>query len=929
MAGKIKGITVEINGETSGLDKALKDVNKESRNLTTELKEVERGLKFDPKNTELLAQKQQILTERVETTAKKLDVLKQAQSDVNKQFERGDIDLQTYRNFNRHIETTEGVLKNLRADLDKTATSAKDAGIDFDKLGEKVKSAGDKVKNAGESVKGAGESLSAGVTLPLTALGTGAVMAANDVDSAQGRIQAQLGVTAEEAERLKGVAQDVWRGAFGENLQEVTDNLSMVKQNMGDLNDVDLKNVLESAYILQDAFGAELNESTRTASVLMKNFGVDSETAFDLMTTAFQRGGNFSDELLDTLREYAPQFQGMGYDAEEFTAILIAGAEAGAFNLDKVGDAAKESFLRIGDGSKASRDALEQLGLDVNQVETDINSGGESAQSAFAAVASAIAGVEDPAAKAQAAVALFGTPIEDLGPEFQDFFANVNTDLGEFEGATKTAGDALYDNFGTRMTEAFRGLQEALLPLGEILLDMAENLLPKISAAVQKVSEWFTALSPAAQQMTVIFGLIAAALGPVLVFIGALITGLGTMITTVGTAITWLAKLKPIFTAIRTAMLVLTGPVGIITAIVLGLAYLIYSNWESIKTWTVETWNFLAELLPVVWSKIKTAVIEGVTTAVSWIVTKWNEAKAMSQAILSAVVSTVVEKFTSIVSNVTQKMQAVKDWIQRKFEEARSAAVQKLADLVSNVITKFTSIVSNVQQKMQAAKDWVTNKFTEAKNSASQLISNIVTTVSSKFNSIVSSIRTKMTEAKNAVSNVWEGIKTVFRNSINASLDIVKNMGSRFKTAGRELVNMMADGIKGAVSKVTGAIEGVVSKVRDFLPFSPAKVGPLQDLDKLDFGNPIMDSLQKSLPQIQGMMGKVLSMPDMETTRNVVYSAGQNMSAAKSINTAPRQPAIIRLEVDGSVLAERSFSDLNALFGNASAQSGFMKGVRG
>ena len=165
------------------------------------------------------------------------------------------------------------------------------------------------------------------------------------------------------------------------------------------MNDTDLSQLLVQGYTLQNLFGFEITESARTASVMMKTFGLDGTEAMDLIITATQRGGNFSDELLDTFREYSPQFKALGYNAEQFTAILIAGAKAGAFNLDKVGDAAKESFLRIGDGSTGSREDLTELGLSFEQIEKDIQSGGESANSAFTAVASAIATINDPAEK--------------------------------------------------------------------------------------------------------------------------------------------------------------------------------------------------------------------------------------------------------------------------------------------------------------------------------------------------------------------------------------------------------------------------------------------------------------------------------------------------------------------------------------------------
>ena len=118
MAGRIKGITIEIGGETTGLQNALKDVNKRSNDLTKELKDVERLLKFDPGNVEALAQKQQLLTKQIENTTQKLDKLKAAEQQVQAQFQNGKISEEQYRAFRREIEFTEGSLNGLKISLE-------------------------------------------------------------------------------------------------------------------------------------------------------------------------------------------------------------------------------------------------------------------------------------------------------------------------------------------------------------------------------------------------------------------------------------------------------------------------------------------------------------------------------------------------------------------------------------------------------------------------------------------------------------------------------------------------------------------------------------------------------------------------------------------------------------------------------------------
>ncbi|MEB9369421.1 tape measure protein [Bacillus cereus] len=154
MAGRIKGITIEIGGETTGLQNALKDVNKRSGELSKELKDIERLLKFNPGNVEALAQKQQLLTQQIENTTKKLDSLKSAQQQVQAQFESGAINEEQYRAFRREIEFTEGQLngfKNslagLKAEQEKAASSTRQLETLFSATGKSVDDFADALGN--------------------------------------------------------------------------------------------------------------------------------------------------------------------------------------------------------------------------------------------------------------------------------------------------------------------------------------------------------------------------------------------------------------------------------------------------------------------------------------------------------------------------------------------------------------------------------------------------------------------------------------------------------------------------------------------------------------------------------------------------------------------------------------------------------------
>lgn len=147
----IKGITIKIGGDTTGLDKALKETNKKSRELESELKAVDKALKLDPNNVTLVKQKQDLLKDSIKETKSKLDVLKEAQSQVTAQYKKGEIDAGQYRAFQRELETTKSKLSSLK-DEKKNVNAI---GTAFKEVKDKVEPVIKKVEKVGSAIGGA------------------------------------------------------------------------------------------------------------------------------------------------------------------------------------------------------------------------------------------------------------------------------------------------------------------------------------------------------------------------------------------------------------------------------------------------------------------------------------------------------------------------------------------------------------------------------------------------------------------------------------------------------------------------------------------------------------------------------------------------------------------------------------------------------
>ena len=164
MSRRIKGIVIEIDGETKGLDKALQGVNKSARDIQKELRDVDRLLRFNPKNTELIAQKQKLLAQQVDNTRQKLQGLKSAQDQVNKSFKEGKISEGQYRGFQREIAETENKLGHYTNQLKQVDGSHRT-------FGENMVHAGHKVKDFGQGMQNVGRDLTYKVSMPLAAVG--------------------------------------------------------------------------------------------------------------------------------------------------------------------------------------------------------------------------------------------------------------------------------------------------------------------------------------------------------------------------------------------------------------------------------------------------------------------------------------------------------------------------------------------------------------------------------------------------------------------------------------------------------------------------------------------------------------------------------------------------------------------------------------
>lgn len=679
MANRIKGITIELNGDATGLQDALAGVNSSLRNTRSALSDVTKLLKLDPKNTALVEQKQKLLADAVEQTREKLDALESAQEQVQQAFDKGELGEDKYLAFQRELEATRGQLGKYETDLASLETEQERLGSNTQRLeklfaatgqsvddyadvlgsrltsaikggyasADQLQSAFDKVaKSAANSKeelqalveavddvdsaakKSKGEILMqvaelsdtlqatmgqaaatvgksfAGVTAGAAAAATattGLLARLGDgFNKAVNQIGASTGATGKDLKQLGQIAQNVYSHNFGDGLEDVADGISVVRQTT-QLMGKELQAATEAGFALRDTFGYDLAESARTASSLMKNFQIDAEKAYNIIAVGAQNGADQNGDLLDTLNEYSAQYAALGLSADQFVNGLISGAKAGVFSIDKVGDAVKEFNIRAKDGSKSTTGAFATLKLNATKTMQAFASGGDTAQRAFFQVVRALESMQDPVAKNQTAVALFGTQYEDLEQ-------TVLPVLASMEDSSKQAYDALgqinqvkYDDLGSAMEGLKRTIEGALLPSAskitsgplmdamEALQDMAQKLAKNIKAGkydsffagiadgINGVVKMLPKIGDGVQKLAPVVSKVA---GGAVDFLGAAVDNIDLVVAAIagiGTAVaalkilTFIGNVTKAIQTLGAAFTLSTGPIGLAVLAISGL----------------------------------------------------------------------------------------------------------------------------------------------------------------------------------------------------------------------------------------------------------------------------------------------------------------------------------------------------------------------
>lgn len=347
------------------------------------------------------------------------------------------------------------------------------------------------------------KAVAAGVSIGAIAVGTAAAVAktgsylaklGDSFNSATNNIAASTGLVGQEMDVMSDVLKDVYGSNFGASMEDAAAGITEIYR-ATKLTGDELAVTTKGAYALADTFGFEVAESARAAKALMTNFGVSGEEAMGLIAAGAQNGLDYSGELIDSINEYSVQFNKLGFSADDMFHIFQQGADSGAWNLDKVGDAIKEFSIRSIDGSKTTIEAFQGLGLNADEMMATFAAGGDEASDAFQTVVGALMGVDDQVQRDALGVKLFGTQWEDLGVEAISALADINGAAYDTEDALGKINDIKYDNLGAAFEGIKRQAEVALLPLASTIAKTLTHIAPTIG-------KLFESIAPIIEQVT-------------------------------------------------------------------------------------------------------------------------------------------------------------------------------------------------------------------------------------------------------------------------------------------------------------------------------------------------------------------------------------------------------------------------------------------
>lgn len=914
------------------MEKALSGVDKKLYGVEQSLKDVNKLLKLDPTNTELLNQKQKLLQQSISETKNRLETLKQAseqaaktagnydawkeaytpiQEEIVKTNEKmdklkksmksmeesGQIDTEEYKKLQTEVDQSSDKLKELKAQKkqvdDEFGQPISPEG--FDSLQREIVETEQKLKSLkettgsasanlakvsavsgefGNKVKGVGQSLLP-VTGALTGVGAASTVMANNFNDAMSQAAGALDKPMSEMEDLRQLAIQTGQ----DTVFSATDAGNAITElAKGGLTEADIKaGALKTTMDLAASSGMDLGEAANVVVQAMGAFGLsanESAEAANALAGAAAASSTDVEPLTQALAQCSAGAKNAGWSIQETTAVLARFADAGIEGSD-AGTSLKTMLQRLAAPTDSAATMIEQLGIQTRDSNGDLLGASEIAEE----LQNKLGGL-DSASRDAALSTIFGsdamraaTVMMDSGTEGIQKYINAANDQ---EAAQRLANSQMSD--GSRAIEELKGsLETAAIQIGDTLAPIVQKVAELITALVNK----FSALPEGVQQVIVVVGILVAALGPLLMVIGQISLG----ISAVAGALSKLSGIGGVATklvgGIKTAVTGLLGMItahpviAVITAIIAALVTL-YNKCEWFREGVNRILKAIRDGFFAAWDGIVEFFTETIPNA-------WNEmlSSLLANPTIRTIVTTITDSFTKLKENLNGIWNGIKQLAQNAWEfikNATLAPVLLMIDLVTGDFEKLKSDLENILNNIKNAvaniwdsiKEITSNIWNEIKNVVSTLVSLVKETAISGFEALRDGIKNAIRELPKIVSDIFEKIGS----TISGWIDNAWEWGADF-------INGLKEGILSGVRGIVDAVKGIGDKIRSFLHFSRPDEGPLRDYETWmpDFIDGMVKGINENVYKVSNAVKRVA-----KTMSESMYGGTPALASATQTN---------------------------------------------
>lgn len=806
-ANRIKGITIEIGGDTTKLQTALKGVNTEIRNTQSQLKDVEKLLKLDPGNTELLSQKHKLLAQAVSETKEKLETLKTAAEQANTALANGEISQSQYDALQREIVETEQELKRLEEQANQSATAM-----------QKIAATGEQLKNVGGNIESAGKKLLP-VTATVTALGTASVKTAADFEAAMSKVAAVSGASASEMEALTEKAREMGsKTKF--SASEAAEAMNYMA--MAGWKTEDMLSGIEGVMNLAAASGEDLATTSDIVADALTAFGLtaqDSGHFADVLAAASSNANTNVSMMGETFKYCAPIAGSLGFSVEDTAEAIGLMANAG-IKSTQAGTSLRTIMTNLSGEVKICGDSIGEVTIATSNADGSMRD----LSDILADCRVAFAGLSE-SEKAAAAESLVGKNA------MSGFLVLMNAGEGDInklsgaidncDGAAQNMADTMNDNLEGQLTILKSALEELAISFGQLLIPALREVVQWLQGFIG----FLNSLPEGVKKTIMVIALVAAALGPVLIIVGKVISAIGTIMTIVPKVAGVINVVKGAFAALNATML--ANPIVLIIAAIAALvAAFIYlwNNCDGFRQFWIDLWENIKQIAVAVWEGLKTfftAAWQAISTTAQTI---WNGIKNFFSALwegIKTIFTTVLNVIKTIVTTYFNVYKTI-------------------------ITTVFNAIKTVITTILNAIKTVITTVWNTIKTVFTTVLNTIKSVVSGAFNAMWTGI-------KNTISGIVNTIKTGFNNAVN----FIKNLASSAFSWGADIIEGIVNGIKSCIGKVKDAVCSVADTIKSFLHFSVPDEGPLTEYESWmpDF----MSGLAKGIENSKGMVKDAVS----------------------------------------------------------------------